>query len=238
MFDICRDDFIYYLRQGKVSVLGSVTGIEGVYTVQGTSNGIYMRGNKKRVVLGLTVKAALENILFGANNETYISNYIPKLAAECADEEKDDIATGDDCKLIFINSKGASIKFDGVKVAENKYNQFVVIGGIDEEVRRCIQNTSYGNADKSYRTTYYYGGTIAVYGKKYVYVIEGLELINGKRYIPKYFIVYTVEVNNNFQPITHSSVSLSHVEEELNTLSEEIKKKNETDDVDEEEYYE
>lgn len=42
MFNICRDEFIYYLRQGKVSVLGSVTGIEGVYTVQGTSNGIYI----------------------------------------------------------------------------------------------------------------------------------------------------------------------------------------------------
>lgn len=197
-----------------------------------------MRGNKKRVVLGLTVKAALENILFGANNETYISNYIPKLAAECADEEKDDIATGDDCKLIFINSKGAGIKFDREKVAEDKYNQFVVIGGIDEEVRRCIQNTSYGNADKSYRTTYFYGGTVAVCDKNYVYVVEGLELNNGKRYIPKYFIVYAVEVNNNFQFVKHSSVSISYIEEELKALNEELTQKNEIDDADEEVYYE
>lgn len=231
MMYICRDDFIYYLRQGKVFVLGTFTGTDGVLTVQGTSNGIYMHGNKKRNILSVAIRTELENLMFNTNNKTYIEPYVPKLLSECTDEEKENIDIDDDCKKISINNRNSVIKFGRDKIAENKYNQYITIKGVDEEVKRSIQNTSYGNADKSYRTTYYYGGTITVCGKKYGYVVEGLELDNGKRYVPKYFIVYIIETNS-FNFLTHSSVSLSHVEEELKSLNDEYNKMDdeETDD--------
>lgn len=245
MVVIYRGDFINCLKSGKVTVLGTCTGCAGMLHNQGTINGMYMRGNKKRLTLELTVKAEIENLKTGTNWKTYIQPYVPKVRAEMDEDEKSSIAEEADFKRIFINTKSSEIRYEVEEATEEngiKYdNEYIVIDDGKNRVNRCIKNTTYGNKDKSYRTTYYFGGNIKVEGVNYGYVVEGIEFVADGKYIPSLFVVYIIETpmiklyNHNGLGASKKE-ELEKLEETLNNKKKSKDKYNKSESDEEDEY--
>lgn len=242
-----RGDFINCLKSGNAKVLGTCTGCAGMLHNQGTTNGMYIRGNTKRFTLAVTVKAEIENLKLGANWKTYIKQYIPKMRYEMEDEEKSSIAEDANFERIFINTKNTKISYEIEEANEDNGldydNEYIVIDDGKNKVKRCIKNTTYGNEDKSYRTTYYFGGNTKVDGVNYGYVVEGIEFNIEDKYIPSLFVVYIIEgsvirLHNNSGLGASKKEELEKLEEELNGKKK--KKKNskyrDSEDDEEDEY--
>ena len=226
-----RGDFINYLKKGDVIVLGTCTGCAGMLHNQGTTNGMYIRGNEKRVVISLVVKSEIENYVLGSNLKTYIKPYVPMPRYELSEEEKEDIAEDANFKRIFINVKDAKIEY-GVEKADTendeKYNnEYIIIDDGKNQVKRCIKNTTYGNKDRTYRTTYYFGGNIKVNNKNYGYIVEGIEFSINGNYVPSLFVIYAIRTDELIKFSSNGGLGISKKEEleRLEEIEENKKKK-------------
>lgn len=223
MISIFRGDFINYLKSGNVFVLGTATSkkCSGILTYQGVTNAAY-RGRERKVPIMVAVKAEIENIKLEAKWTTPIKKFIPVPVYELSEEEKETYDSDTTYKDVKINNKEAFIEF-----GENDDYILIKNSAEDEGVKRCIYGTTYGNEDKSYRTTYYYGGNIKVNNQNYCIVSEGIEFNIENNYVPTLFIVYAVETDTALSLCKHSTFDPEKSDEELEAelLDERNKKK-------------
>lgn len=223
MTNIFRGDFINYLKSGKVYVLGTVTGknCSGLLTNQGITNATFYRGREKKIPIMTVVKSEMENIKLEANWNTPIMNFIPKPIYELTDEEKEVCVEDAMYKKVNFNNKKAFIEF-----GEN--DEYVIIknNAKDDGVMRCIDGTTYGNADKSYRTTYYFGGNFRVNNQNYCLISEGIEFNIEDNYVSAFFIMYAIETDKVLGIYSHSDFDSEKSDEEIEAeLNENSKKK-------------
>ena len=212
MINVCRGDFINYLKSGNVYVVGTVNGGEcfGIFTNQGTTNAMNYSGKAVKVPFKRLVGAELENITSGTTWKTTVRAFIPKPLYELTDEERESCGEEDLYKGIAFNNKTAFIEF-----GEN--DDYIVIKSNEEDkgVKRCINGTTYGNKDKSYRTSYYYDGNFRVNNQNYCLVSEGIEFDIEDRYVPLLFIVYAVRTNKILNLCRHSNFGTEKSDEEI-----------------------